>query len=160
MPLRFDETMSGEVAAREGSRHFEFTARAVSDSLLAIVGWRPLVLEGTATLEGAAERAELLPGSRLEIGLPLHRYLRYQVHFRGPAGDLYRFFGEKTVSPLRPLRTMTTLEGRLFRNGAEVGRATLRFKLRDLPAFLGSFRTSAAALGAASDPAQLEPAAA
>ena len=143
MPLRFEETMSGEVMTPDGERYFEFTVRAASGSLLALVGWAPLALEGTATLEGAAERAPLLRGSLLEIGLPLHRFLRYQVHFRSPEGDVYRFFGQKTVSLLRLPGSMTTLRGQLFKDGAELGPATLRFKLRDLPRFLGSFSTVA-----------------
>jgi len=111
----------------------------VGGSLLALFGWEPLRLEGTAYLEGVVPRAPLLPGSQLEIGLPLHRFLRYQVHFRDPDGNQYRFFGQKTVRFLHLPRTMTTLAGRLFRNGADLGAATLRFGLWDLPCFLGSF---------------------
>jgi hypothetical protein len=143
MRLHFDETMAGTVSTPDGRRRFAFTGRADAASPLAMVGWAPFRLEGTASLEGAVQDAPLLPGSLLEIGLPLHRHLRYQVHFRDGAGNLYRFFGQKTVY-LRALpRTMTTLDGTLFRNGAELGPATLRFDLKELPKFLLSFSVQA-----------------
>jgi len=139
MRLHFDETMAGTVSTPEGERRFEFTAKAGAGSPLAMLGWGKFELAGTASLEGAVLEAQLLPGSVLEIGLPLHRYLRYQAHFRDPQGNLYRFFGQKTVFLLALPRTMTTLQGTLFKNGAELGPATLRFDLKELPKFLLSF---------------------
>ena len=138
MRLHFDETMAGTVTTPDGERRFKFTGRADA-SPLAMLGWGKFQLEGTASLEGAVLDAQLLPGSVLEIGLPLHRHLRYQVHFRDPAGNLYRFFGQKTVFLLALPRTMTTLLGTVFKNGAELGPATLRFDLKELPKFLLSF---------------------
>jgi hypothetical protein len=139
MRLHFDETMVGTVTTPAGERRFRFTGKAGAGSPFALLGWGKLELEGTASLEGAVDDAPLLPGSNLEIGLPLHRYLRYQVHFRDGDGNLYRFFGQKTVFLLALPRTMTTLEGTLFKNGAELGSATLRFDLKELPRFLLSF---------------------
>jgi hypothetical protein len=144
MRLHFDETMAGTVTTPGGPRRFEFTGRAAAGSPLAMLGWGSLTLTGTATLQGAVEDAPLLPGSNLEIGLPLHRHLRYQVHFRDGHGNQYRFFGQKTVYLLKLPRTMTTLEGTLFKNGAELGPATLRFDLKALPKFLASFSLQAA----------------
>ena len=139
MRLRFNETMAGTVTTPDGERRFKFTATAGACSPLAMLGWGKLDLQGTASLEGTVLDAPLLPGSVLEIGLPLHRYLRYQTHFRDPSGNLYRFFGQKTVFLLALPRTMTTLQGTLFKNGAELGPATLRFDLKELPRFLLSF---------------------
>jgi len=139
MRLHFDETMAGTVRTPGGARRFEFTGRAAAGSPLAMLGWGSFTLEGTASLQGVVENAPLLPGSHLEIGLPLHRHLRYQVHFRDGEGNQYRFFGQKTVYLLQLPRTMTTLEGTVFRNGAELGPATLRFDLKQLPKFLLSF---------------------
>jgi hypothetical protein len=138
MRLHFDETMAGTVTTPDGERKFKFTVMADA-SPLAMLGWGKFQLEGTASLEGTVLDAPLLPGSVLEIGLPLHRYLKYQVHFRDPAGNLYRYFGQKTVFLLALPRTMTTLQGTLFKNGAELGPATLRFNLKELPKFLLSF---------------------
>jgi hypothetical protein len=145
MSLRFQETMAGAVTTATGARALRFTAVAASSSALALLGWQPLSLAGTATLAGIVEDAPLLPGSQLEIGPPLHRSLRYQVHFRDATGNVYRFFGQKTLALLHLARTMTTLEGTVYKNGDEYGPATLRFKLGDLPRFLGSFRLAASA---------------
>lgn len=142
MRVRFNETMAGTVKTPEGERKFSFSARASSDTVKAMTGWAPLALDGTASLGGVAEDTPLLPGSQLEIGLPLHRYLRYQVHFRSPDGNEYRFFGEKTVRLRRAAKTMTTLPGTLFKDGVEWGTGTLRFAFTDLPRFLASFRVA------------------
>ncbi|MFH2006134.1 MAG: hypothetical protein ABI333_06075 [bacterium] len=140
MGLQFKETMAGRVTTAQGDQDFSFSAYADSKTLFAFGGWSPMNLTGTASLEGVVEGAPLLPGSYLEIGVPLHRYLRYQVSFEDGEGHVYRFFGQKTVRVLDLPKTMTTLEGRLFRDGDELGPATLWFSLLDLPRFLATWR--------------------
>ncbi len=140
MGLHFEETMSGVVTTPEGERQFSFSVSADTRALLAFGGWAPMNLTGKADLEGVVEGAEVLPGSYLEIGVPLHRYLRYQVSFEDEDAHVYRYFGEKTVRLLNIPKTMTTLVGRLFKDGEEVGPATLRFSLLDLPGFMASWR--------------------
>jgi len=140
MGLQFKETMAGFVNTPDGERQFAFTVLADSAALTNFGGWAPMSLTGTATLEGVVEDAEVLPGSYLEIGVPLHRYLRYQVSFLDGQGSVYHYFGQKTVRLLSLAKTMTTLEGRLFKDGEELGPGTLRFNLLDLPGFLASWR--------------------
>jgi hypothetical protein len=140
MGLHFEETMAGTVRLPEGERRFSFSASADSDRALAFGGRAPLRLTGTATLEGVVTDAPLQEGSSLDIGIPLHDYLRYQVTFEDAEGRRYRFFGQKTVRMLKLPKTMTTLHGHLFRDGAELGPATLTFDLKDLPRFLSSWR--------------------
>lgn len=140
MSVRFIETMTGTLDTPEGERCMSFSCRAESPTIGAMVGWAPLTLEGTASLNGISDESPLLEGSQLEIGLPFHRHLRYQLHFRSVEGNEYRFFGQKTVRLLRPLKTMTTLPGTLFRDGIEWGHGNLHFSLTDLPGFLASFR--------------------
>lgn len=140
MGLHFEETMSGFVTTLEGDRQFSFTVNADTPALTAFGGWAPMTLTGSATLEGVVEGAEVLPGSYLEIGVPLHRYLRYQVNFADAKGGVYRYFGQKTVRLLNLPKTMTTLEGRLFKDGDEVGPGTLHFSFLDIPSFLVSWR--------------------
>jgi hypothetical protein len=144
MGLHFQETMAGTVRMPEGERSFQFTANADSDSIFALGGWAPMRLTGTATLEGVVTDAPLQEGSSLEIGIPLHDYLRYQVTFEDAEGRRYRFFGQKTVRLRNLPQTMTTLHGHLFRDGAELGPATLTFDLKDLPSFLTTWRPWAA----------------
>ncbi len=140
MGLHFEETMSGTVRLPEGERRFSFSASADSDTAFAFGGRAPMRLSGTATLEGVVTDAPLLEGSSLDIGIPLHDYLRYQVTFEDAEGRRYRFFGQKTVRLLRLPQTMTTLHGQLFRDGAELGPATLTFDFEDLPRFLSTWR--------------------
>ncbi len=140
MGLHFKETMSGFVTTPEGERQFAFTVNADSAAWTNFGGWAPMTLTGTATLEGVVEDAEILSGSYLEIGVPLHRYLRYQVNFVDDLGSVYHYFGQKTVRYLSFPKTMTTLEGRLFQDGEELGPGTLHFSLLDLPGFLASMR--------------------
>ncbi len=140
MGLRFRETMSGFVSTPEGERQLSFSVEADTPALTPFGGWAPMSLTGTVTLEGVVEEAELQPGSYLEIGLPLDRHLRYQVTFDDEAGRRYRFYGKKTVRFWDLPRSITTLEGDLFRDGEELGPGTLRFSLLDLPSFLASWR--------------------
>ena len=140
MGLHFEETMAGVVTTPHSDRHFSFTINADSPTVFSLGGWAPLKLTGTANLESVVEDAALLPGSTLEIGIPFHRYLKYTVFFRDPEGRTYRFFGQKTVLLRNLAKTMTTLTGRLFKDGEEVGPAVLTFKLGDLGKFLASFR--------------------
>lgn len=140
MSLQFDETMAGTVATAQGPRAFSFHVRAFSDASGVFGGAERMALTGSATLEGVAEAAPLLDGSSLEIGIPYHDYLRYQVAFEGRDGARYRFVGQKTVRLLRIVRTMTTLHGQLFRDGVEIGSGTLRFDLKTLPRFLSTWR--------------------
>ncbi len=140
MPLRFRETMNGTVRSEEGPLAFHFTVTATSPTVRALGGWSPMRLTGTAEVAGHVRRAELLADSFLWIGVPFHRWLVYHVAFRDDKGSVWRFHGQKTVGVRKPLVGMTTLEGRLFRDGEEVGPATLHFRLRDLPRFLASWR--------------------
>ena len=140
MGLQFKETMSGTVRLPEGDTRFSFVVTARSDTVFAFGGWAPMDLTGTASLEGVVTDAPLLEGSSLEIGIPLHDYLRYQVTFEDGEGRRYRYFGQKTVRVWNLPKTMTTLHGHLFRDGSELGPATLRFDLKDLPSFLSTWR--------------------
>jgi len=140
MALHFDETMTGQVETPQGTKAFSFTISADSPSLSALGGWRAMTLTGAANLEGLVQEAPLLAGSSLEIGLPFHRYLKYQVAFRDSDGDTWRFFGQKTQTLKHPFRSMTTLKGDLFCNGRRIGAATVHFRFLDLPRFLASWR--------------------
>ncbi|MCD6498040.1 MAG: hypothetical protein J7M25_07020 [Deltaproteobacteria bacterium] len=140
MALHFDETMIGTVEAPQGTKAFSFIISADSPSLSALGGWGAMTLTGVATIEGIVQDAPLLAGSSLEIGLPFHRYLKYQLAFRDNSGETWRFFGQKTPTFQHPFRSMTTLRGELFRNGRRLGAATVHFRFLDLPRFLASWR--------------------
>ncbi len=141
MKLRFRESMYGTLRKETGRPlPFEFTvnveARRLKDWLLA----RPLMMTGEVTLEGHAVAAPL--EGTLRIGLPFDRRLEYAFTFRDRGGKLCRFYGEKKVYVTRFPSTMSTLKGQLFCDGVPLGEGILRFRWRDLPAFLGSFALS------------------
>jgi len=127
--------LSGSVKASDGEKRLSVACRAPHVTLAQIVGWAPLMLEGTATLEGCADRVPLLWGSIVEVGPPLHRWIRYQLVFRDEAHHTYRFFGESRVSVASLGRSLLVAEGTLFRSGEPLGGATLRLTL-PRPAFI------------------------
>ncbi len=59
--------------------------------------------------------------------------------FSGDDGATYRYKGQKDVTPLNLLKSMTTLRGQLYREDEVVGDAELTFNLRDIPEFMRSF---------------------
>ncbi|MBM4366971.1 MAG: hypothetical protein FJ102_12230 [Deltaproteobacteria bacterium] len=110
MAIHFAETMSGEI----GSRPIAFTVRASSE------GRGYFRLLGTLDLDG--ERWPCEGSLRLRPGS-----IRYRLRFATGR----TLAGQKTLSLLHPLRSMTTLPAEVDGEPAE-----LRFDLRDLPAFL------------------------
>lgn len=140
MRLTFAETMTGSLETPTGRRALEFRVKVEGDSVFDLLGWGSFRLAGEVDLEGMAQGAEVLEGSTLEVGLPFHPYMRYQVFFRGRDGRIVRLFAEKTISVFHPVRSMTTLHGTVHADGELLGAATLLFRLSDLPGFLGSFR--------------------
>ena len=67
--------------------------------------------------------------------------IRYEFSFRDDQGRLLRFTGQKDLSLLHPVRTLKHLPGEVRdEHGGHVAHAKLRFRNRDLPAFLRSFR--------------------
>ncbi|MBE0480963.1 MAG: hypothetical protein IBX68_08280 [Dehalococcoidia bacterium] len=137
MLLRFAETMRGSVDRQDGARQlFQFSIRARSGFIAFVLG-DPCDVEGHALLEGTGDSLPLT--GTLHVGLPLRRRLDYDLSFKGPDGDLYRYIGRKNVRYLHFFLTMSRLRGTLYRNGEPVGPAELWFSYRGLPAFLLSF---------------------
>ncbi|MGI5202560.1 hypothetical protein ACQEU6_13435 [Spirillospora sp. CA-108201] len=79
---------------------------------------------------------------RLRVAPVAARRIRYTLGFTAGDGRRLRLDGWKTVSPRRPVRSMTFLPLTVTgEDGAVVGEARLRFDLRrDLARFLGGFR--------------------
>jgi hypothetical protein len=137
--FQFSERMSGTVTHEGRERSFSFTCNAKAPSL-----WRHLrdhvtELDGHVDMEGFATRAPL--SGTMVINPILGRHIKYEFRFTGDDGKAYRFSGQKDVSPLRPVGSMTTLPGAITdENGAEIASGVVRFDLRTLGRFLGSFR--------------------
>jgi hypothetical protein len=139
----FEETMSGSYHLLAS----QLDERAISFSLAArVAGIRQFLkdklarIEGVVNIEGFAD-ARPLTGT-LALALPGERRLTYDFTFRANDGKLCRFHGQKDVTWIAPVDTMTTLPASLYDDaGRELARAVLRFDTRGtLGTFLRSWR--------------------
>lgn len=138
MMLRFEEDMDGVTA---DGRKLELRLRVEAPKVRSMVLAHELRIEGEVDLERVARRAPI--AGTLVIGMPWQKVLRYDLRFRGDDGAEYRFAGTKNVKWTSPRETLTTLSGPLERDGKFFTDATVNFRWRDLPVFLGSFRLAA-----------------
>ena len=138
MSVKFAETMAGTFTAPDGSQEaIVFTVTATAEKAKAFVTGAPIRLEGLMTVGGICRDAPAT-GS-LEVRLLTDRTLVYQLAFAGDDGATYRYKGQKDVTPINLLKSMTTLRGTLYREEESVGAAELTFSLRDIPEFMRSF---------------------
>ena len=125
MRLSFTETMRGTLRHDGTERPVVFTVTARAEGL------------GLFTLEGTVHAEPWATGAAhgsLRISLfALDRFIRYRLVL--PGGLTLE--GEKTPSLLQPLRSMTFMPVRLLdATGATLAEGTMRFALRELPAFV------------------------
>ena len=132
MSVTFSETMAGTFTAPDGSQEpIVFTVTATAEKAKAFI------TGGLMTVGGICRDAPAT-GS-LEVRLLTDRTLVYQLVFAGDDGSTYCYKGQKDVTPINLLKSMTTLRGTLFREEESVGAAELTFSLRDIPEFMRSF---------------------
>jgi len=136
----FRETMRGNYYLLEApleERALEFTLKVETRKLRRFLRDRTCSIAGDVTIEGIAEHAAL------EGTLAFReRRLPYDFTFKGDDGKRYRFRGQKDWNWFAPAESISTLPATLLdENGAEIGRAVVRFDLRsDTSSFLKSFR--------------------
>jgi hypothetical protein len=141
--FRFRETMSGtfyRLDSPHDERPMSFTIEAKVKSLRAFARDKLARIQGTVTMDGFA-RARPLEGT-LAMRMLDQRRLPYEFTFTGDDCKIYRFRGQKDISVLAPVESMTVLPASVFEpDGKEVARATVRFDLRgDIKKFVRSFR--------------------
>ena len=140
MNITFTETMAGTFVGTDGNQApmiFEVAARAPGPK--AFLTGDPIVLTGTVTIGGLARTADLTGTLAVRLLRLSKRELVYDFTFNDDEGRPCRYEARKNVSLLRPLETMTTLRGSVYRENESIGTATVRFDLRDVPGFLSSF---------------------
>ncbi len=139
----FDETMSGSYHLLSS----QLDERAISFKLSArVAGIRQFLrdklarVEGEVTIEGFADQQPL--EGTLALKLLDERRLTYDFSFGANDGKRYRFHGQKDVTLIALVDTMTTLPASIYDGaGGEIARAVLRFDTRGtLVAFLRSWR--------------------
>lgn len=135
----FSETMTGTCLRDGAESPIAFTLQARVDNLLHHLQDRRATIEGHIDLPGLANHTPLR--GEMIIDPLLSRLIRYDFTFAGDDGGSYRFFGQKEVSVLDPVASMTTLPAEITGpDGKRIATCELRFDLRDLPSFLRSFR--------------------
>jgi hypothetical protein len=138
--LRFEETMRGHLAPATGAPPRSMTLRACVESTSITGLWlsEPMPLTGSMDIEGVVAAAPTT--GTIEVDLLRCRRIVYDLAWLGTDGARGRFYGWKSLQLLSPLRSCTELTGKVVQEGKLVGEAVLRFDLRDLPAFLRTFR--------------------
>ncbi|MGW2696433.1 hypothetical protein [Streptomyces sp. NPDC001296] len=145
----FEETMLGCVRFVQEDRdrpiRLDLTARA--DDVLLPHRTTHARLTGRVRIAGRADDPEA--AGQLEISPVARRRIRYRITFT-LEGRRLTLDGWKSVSPRRPLTSLTVLPYTLYEDGERVGDGTLRFPLTTgLLPFLTSFRFPRAGVPAA-----------
>lgn len=136
--FRFQESMYGSAHIGGKARDMAFHISAEANDLLSFFGSGRVAIAGSVTVAGVAHDTPLCGSLWI---LPFSRRLRYEFGFRADDGRELFFVGQKDVSVFHLWRTMTDLPGKVRReDGQFLGMARLRFRKRDLPSFLWSFR--------------------
>lgn len=136
----FTETMAGHVllAGETERRRIRLDLTVRSDEVLLPHRTTPARASGRVRIAGWAD--DPYARGELEISPLARRRIRYRISFTAD-GRRYELDGWKSVSPVRPVKSMTVLPFSLLEDGEETGRGTLRFPLAtQLVPFLASFR--------------------
>ena len=140
--FEFRETMTGtwhRLDAPLDERPIQFTLRAQVDGLRRFLWRRTSEITGEIDAQGLADHRALR--GTMEIDPLLGKKIVYDFTFADNDGQEHRFHGEKEIEHARLVHTMTTLPGTLFQGEREIGRAVLRFHLReDLCRMIRSFK--------------------
>ncbi|MFD8655925.1 hypothetical protein [Streptomyces mirabilis] len=141
----FKETMLGRVrlADEDGDRPVRLDLLARADAVLLPHRTTRAHVSGRVRIAGRADDAEA--EGELEIAPLSRRRIRYRITFV-MEGRRLTLDGWKSVSPKRPLASLTVLPYTLYEDGDRVGEGTLRFPLATgLLPFFASFRFPRAA---------------
>ncbi|MER5664529.1 hypothetical protein [Streptomyces mirabilis] len=141
----FKETMLGRVrlADEDGDRPVRLDLLARADAVLLPHRTTRAHVSGRVRIAGRADDAEA--EGELEIAPLSRRRIRYRITF-AMEGRRLTLDGWKSVSPRRPLASLTVLPYTLYEDGDRVGEGTLRFPVATgLLPFLASFRFPRAA---------------
>ncbi|MER5460167.1 hypothetical protein ABT010_05665 [Streptomyces sp. NPDC002668] len=136
----FRETMLGTVRleGEDRARAVRLDLSAAADRVLRPRGTTEARITGRIRIAGCAD--DPCAEGELEISPLARRRIRYRISFT--AGDRQLTLdGWKSVTPRRPLTSMTVLPFTLYEEGARAGEGTLRFPVTTgLVPFLASFR--------------------
>src|SRR5688572_17087277 len=130
--FEFRETMTGtwhRLDAPLDERPIQFTLRAQVDGLRRFLWRRVSEITVEIDAQGLADHRALR--GTMEIDPLLGKKIVYDFTFVDNDGQEHRFHGEKEIEHARFMKTMTTLPATLWQGEREVGRAVLRFHVRE-----------------------------
>lgn len=136
----FRETMLGTVRldGEDRARRVRLDLRVAADRVLRPFATTPARANGRLRISGLADDPHTQ--GELEISPLARRRIRYRLSFTAD-GRRLTLDGWKSVTPRRPLTSMTVLPFTLYEDGTRAGTGTLRFPLTTgLAPFLASFR--------------------
>ncbi|WP_210770956.1 hypothetical protein [Streptomyces albidus (ex Kaewkla and Franco 2022)] len=136
----FTETMTGSVCldGESEQRPIRLDLVVRTDEVLQPHRTTDCVLTGRVRIAGWADDHEAT--GEMEISPLARRRIRYRLDFTAQ-GRRYSLDGWKSISPARPVKSMTVLPFVLQRDGEQAAKGTLRFSIAtQLLPFLASFR--------------------
>jgi hypothetical protein len=138
--VRFRETMQGQFIAHDGAAPASMVVHASVSAPSVRRLWlgEPMTLSGTVYIAHRLEATQT--SGSIIVDLRDCRRIVYDLSWRDAEGRLGRFYGWKSLSITRLLRSWTELDGQVIEAGQLVGQARLRFDLSSLPQFLSSLR--------------------
>ncbi|MGW0211532.1 hypothetical protein ACWDZ8_39380 [Streptomyces sp. NPDC003233] len=137
---RFSETMLGTLTLddEDRTRRIRLDLNVSADRVLRLLGTTPARATGRIRITGWADDPYLQ--GELEISPLVRHRIRYRITFTADGRPL-TLDGWKSVTPRRPVASMTVLPYTLYDDGGRIGTGTLRFPLgTQLLPFLASFR--------------------
>lgn len=136
----FRETMLGTLRldGEDRTRRVRLDLTVSAGHVLRLLGTTEARANGRIRIAGMVD--DPYAEGELEISPLARRRIRYRVTFTAD-GRRFTLDGWKSVTPRRPVSSMTVLAYTLHEDGARIGTGTLRFPLgTQLPLFLASFR--------------------
>ena len=138
--IEFSERMAGTYVGNDGRQApMMFEVDAVAPGPQSFVVGTPIQLRGTMTIGGIARTVPTHGQLTVRLFRLGKRELVYELSFTDDDGNQCRYEARKDISLIRPLSTMTTLRGHVYRAAEPIGTATVHFDLKDIPGFLSSF---------------------
>lgn len=136
----FSETMLGTLLLddEDRTRRVRLDLRVSANRVLRLFGTTEARATGRIRIAGWGD--DPAAEAELEISPLTRRRIRYHIAFTAD-GRRLTLEGWKSVTPRRPVASMTVLPYTLYENGSRIGTGTLRFPLlTQLLPFLASFR--------------------
>ncbi|MHC5702989.1 hypothetical protein OTC26_016340 [Streptomyces tirandamycinicus] len=136
----FGETMLGTVLLEreDRARRIRLDLRVAADRVMRPFGTTAARASGRVRVAGWADDTHA--EGELEISPLARRRIRYRISFTAE-GRRFMLDGWKSITPRRPLASLTVLPFTLYEDGTRAGRGTLSFPVAtQLPPFLASFR--------------------